>query len=120
MLNMIEPNLQVQVTYKRLRDTLDALSRAKQERKGELPDVLFGGSDPKFAANHPAWTPVNKNLDQSQVRAVSKALSAQHVALIHGPPGTGKTTAVVELILQEAAKGHKVGNMHLENFQAEH
>ena len=39
-------------------------------------------------------------LNSSQCRAVVSALSRLDVAVIHGPPGTGKTTTVVELILQ--------------------
>ncbi len=50
----------------------------------------------------------NKNLNESQKKAVLFALSRPDVAIIHGPPGTGKTTAVVELILQEVRLGHKV------------
>lgn len=67
----------------------------------------------RFASNAPPWKPVNARLDASQRAAVSRALSAKHVALIHGPPGTGKTTAVVELILQEAARGNKVCAPHI-------
>ena len=62
----------------------------------------------RFASNPPFWKPFNPGLDASQVAAVSNALAAKDVALIHGPPGTGKTTAVVELILQEVARGNKV------------
>ena len=62
-----------------------------------LLQVVFGRSSPLFASSPPAFTPFNQRLDHSQLAAVSKALAARHVALIHGPPGTGKTTAVVEV-----------------------
>ena len=47
-------------------------------------------------------------LNSSQHRAVLCALSRPDVAIIHGPPGTGKTTTVVELILQAVDQGMKV------------
>lgn len=45
---------------------------------------------------------INRDLNPSQLQSIQFALQANHFALIHGPPGTGKTTAVAELILQLA------------------
>ena len=50
----------------------------------------------------------NQGLDDSQREAVSFALSQREVAVIHGPPGTGKTTTVLEVILQAVKQGQKV------------
>jgi len=46
----------------------------------------------------------NKGLNASQELAIERCLASTDVSLIHGPPGTGKTTTVVELILQAVEK----------------
>jgi superfamily I DNA and/or RNA helicase len=97
-----------------------------------LVEVLFGSTRPRFASARsatpreerekqkdetaaetsvrsvPPFKPINRDLDRSQLDAVSNALEAEDVALIHGPPGTGKTTAVVEYVLQERQRGRRV------------
>ncbi|KAL3028608.1 hypothetical protein AAZX31_03G122100 [Glycine max] len=98
-----------EVTYRRMKDALIQLS--KGVHKGPASDlipVLFGERPPTVSKKDVSSTPFNKNLDHSQKEAVSKALSSKNVFLLHGPPGTGKTTTVVEIILQEVKRGSKI------------
>lgn len=50
----------------------------------------------------------NKNLNESQQRAVAAILEHEDITIVHGPPGTGKTTTLVEAVVQLVAAGEKV------------
>ena len=64
--------------------------------------AYIGARRPQWAPEAPDWTCLNEALNASQRSAISFALRAQQLALVHGPPGTGKTTAIAELIVQLA------------------
>src|SRR5206468_7288547 len=69
--------------------------------------VCLGETPPAFVPEVP-FEPLDPTLNASQREAVRFALAAQDLAIIHGPPGTGKTTTVVELIRQAVRRGEKV------------
>ncbi|KAK1282076.1 hypothetical protein QJS10_CPB22g01375 [Acorus calamus] len=92
-----------------MKDALIQLSKGVQRGpSADLIPVLFGDKSPTASKKNSPFIPYNKNLDHSQRSAISKALASQDVFLLHGPPGTGKTTTVVEIILQEVKRGSKI------------
>lgn len=98
-----------EVTYRRLKEALIQLSKGVQKGPAaDLIPVLFGERKPAVAKKATQFAPFNKNLDHSQKDAITKALLSKDVCLLHGPPGTGKTTTVVEIILQEVKRGSKI------------
>lgn len=78
----------------------------KNARLGELRETLIGDREPEFHEWHIEF--VNDRLNPSQNRAVQRILRAQDAAIIHGPPGTGKTTTLVEAIKETALHEHQV------------
>jgi len=71
-----------------------------------LPPPLVAPASSAGPSAGPVW--FNERLDESQKQAVEHALKQRELAVIHGPPGTGKTTTVAEVILQHVKAGKKV------------
>jgi len=89
------------VTYKRMREALDAVYQTQNTRLALFRDISLQDEKPslkKIAAEKIQWQ--DRGLNASQKEAVRMALAAKDVALVHGPPGTGKTTALLELMSQ--------------------
>ena len=95
-----------EVARQRQRDALRRVAGAERGRLANFRHKLLGEKTPEFSVPKD-WQPLSA-LDESQRAAVSHTLAAEDVAIIHGPPGTGKTTTVVELIRQAIRRGEKV------------
>lgn len=96
-----------EVALVRQKAAMDKARAARGDRLAELRQVLLAERPATFAAEKDE-PPLNPSLNEPQLAAVRFALSAREVALIHGPPGTGKTTTVVELIRRAVRRGEKV------------
>ena len=108
-----------EVSRLRQQDALRRASAANSDRLAELRAVLLGEREPEFDELREGEAPAEPlthgspgtsppHLNDSQNEAIHFALAAKEVAIIHGPPGTGKTTTVAELIRQAVARGDKV------------
>jgi superfamily I DNA and/or RNA helicase len=96
-----------EISRQRQRAALLAVKAAPLNRLGQLRETLLGQRPCRFdqIVDEP---PLNPFLNAPQREAVAFALAARDVAILHGPPGTGKTTTVVELIRRAVARGQKV------------
>ncbi|MCA9154279.1 MAG: AAA family ATPase [Planctomycetales bacterium] len=96
-----------EVARHRQRQALQRAAAAGGDRLSQLRGFLLGTKRPHIPEAEPV-EPLNTGLNQSQCEAVAFAMAAEDMAIIHGPPGTGKTTTVVELIRQLVRKGRTV------------
>ena len=85
-----------------------AQARVATGRSGRLRDALLGKRPLRFNAIATDRLNFQTPLNSPQQDAVRFALSARDTAVIHGPPGTGKTTTVAEVIVQAVSNGDRV------------
>jgi len=83
---------------------LSALAEFVLRSEAEKKDPLFGRRNPGFEDGRETYVPNN----EAQNRAVNRAVNAEDFALIHGPPGTGKTYTIARLVRALVASGERV------------
>ncbi len=91
------------ITFKRMLGSLEFF-----EKGYSLFDekVVLGRKKPHFCEEEVEIE--NKKLNQFQREAVKRAVCSKELFLIHGPPGTGKTTTLIEVIIQHIKKGYRI------------
>ena len=94
-----------ETSYKTMFSALQGVMHAKNNSLSHLRDVLLGQEKPKQRELYPMRFPW---LNASQEQAVNKVLAAKQVSIVHGPPGTGKTTTLVEAIYETLHRENQV------------
>ena len=84
-----------ETSYKLMFEALDRVMKAKNNRLAYLRDLFYSHQKAGKFSFEPMKFPW---LNPTQERAVNEVLWAKDVAIVHGPPGTGKTTTLVEAI----------------------
>ena len=94
--------------YKMMFEALDRVMKAKG-RLGYLRDLFYSRGQGGMKAETFSFAPMRfPYLNRTQEDAVNKVLRAKDVAIVHGPPGTGKTTTLVEAIYETLRRENQV------------
>ena len=94
-----------ETSYRLMFDALDRVIRSKSGRLAALRDIFYTKAPASKFSFEPMRFPW---LNPSQERAVNEVLWAKDVAVVHGPPGTGKTTTLVEAIYETLRRESQV------------
>lgn len=94
-----------ETSYRLMFEALKQVMTAKNNRLAELRDIFHGTQLASTFSFLPVRFPW---LNRTQEEAVNKVLHAKDVAIVHGPPGTGKTTTLVEAIYETLHRENQV------------
>lgn len=94
-----------ETSYRLMFEALKQVIGAKNNRLAELRDIFHGTQPVSTFTFQPQRFPW---LNRTQEEAVNKVLHAKDVAIVHGPPGTGKTTTLVEAIYETLHRENQV------------
>jgi superfamily I DNA and/or RNA helicase len=97
-----------EVSYREMHQALNDVIGAHGNRLVELRDVLLGARQASYREPKADDLFYPSALNDSQLVAVRHVIAAQDVAIIHGPPGTGKTTTLVQAILETIRRERRV------------
>ena len=92
-------------TYEEMNRAVKDVMQAENNRLASLREVLLGNAAAGFDEEEPFDSP---RLNEVQNQAMRQALAAQDLMIVHGPPGTGKTTTFVETITQVVKREKQV------------
>ncbi|MDX1628653.1 MAG: AAA domain-containing protein [Fulvivirga sp.] len=92
-------------TYQEMERALKRLSKAKDNRLAELREIFYGNKAVRFENGHQYQLP---SLNEVQNQAFTKIVHALDITLVHGPPGTGKTTTLTKAIVDTVNKEKQV------------
>ena len=84
-----------EMSYREMEFALKEVMKAENNRIAELRELLLGKGDASSEKRVPYTA---QHLNASQINALQTVIAARDIAFIHGPPGTGKTTTLVEAI----------------------